>query len=296
MLKRNKLNIYLLQWIIISVVIMGCAKSIPEIPERPNLETVVTNHFSTEQIAKVERQFNEYMDELIFYRYPSVLQLVGKEWKILNPIYIKSDYSRMVAFIPNWQFEKGKTQPSMIWMTGFYADSNWHFKSTNEAQYMNTVEGTTIDFDPLEHEPTRIAIEKWTSGYIKIDIDTKDWIINDDWFSRFFQGDIDQLDMNEEDWINRNMKIINISNYLLSKIKYYLDEEDDLHREKKISDEEWEKIQGRRCGTTDEDIRNLKKLYREILFNDNDTTYVNLMDEAFPGYKMKLEERRKYEQ
>jgi hypothetical protein len=112
----------------------GCGN---KLPKKPSAIEVISKNFSEEQILKVEEQFSKYLDQIIFYRLPSTVHLLRKEWTILKPLFINSDYNRMVAFIPNWRIANGKASTSMIWFVGFYNDEKWYFFGRNEVQYMN---------------------------------------------------------------------------------------------------------------------------------------------------------------
>lgn len=306
MLNQNSLINNLISFIIIWFLLFENCKMDTKTSDMTTAIQVVNKSFTEEQLVKIEEEFHEYMDELIFYRYPSVLHLTWKEWKVIKPFFINSDYTRMVAFIPNWRIKNGKASTSMIWMTGFYAENKWHFFGQNETQYMDFIEGVNADFDPLKWETTKNEIESYTKSYIKYNSETQDWGINDDWFYRYFDThdhlssedrdmylENDLSEIPEEYWVNRYKLNTKIQEYKLQKTKQYWDKEDELYKQNKLTEKEWQVIQGRRNPKTDEDIINLQKFDKEVLRDVTDTTYVNLLNEADPGFKERLAKRNK---
>ncbi len=300
-LKSNNLNYSMVLFCTVLLnALNGCRN---KLPKNPSAIEIIDNSFSVNQIETLEKEFNEYLDEMLFYRQYYFRPLIRQKWKVLEPLYIKSDYSRMVAFIPCWSFINDAASNSMIWVNGFFHNNKWYFFRRNDTQLMHYKEDARPDFDPLNWKPTLSEIESYTKGYIKYDIERKDWVINDDWFQGYFyetDSDLKSEYMNkdiseipEEYWVHRYKLNTKIQEYKLQKTKQYWEKEDELYKQNKISEREWQLIQGRRNPKTDEDMRNLDKFYREVLKDVTDTTYVNLLEEANPGFKERLAKRNK---
>jgi len=273
-------------------------------PKQPDLIDILNSNFSAEKLDKANRQFNQWINTSLEFVAPHVLHIYNTDWKPL--IHINSKYTRMVVFIPNWWFIEGNTYNSMIWILGFYTDGQWYFYRPNETQYMSFKEGDGKDFDPLLWKTTKGEIEKYTRNYIKYDKDLKGWKINDRWFTGYFDNrdnlllehhwtltDDEINKLPDSYWIDRYLKMARIHTYKIAKTRKYWEEEDRKYSNKEISEEEWAIIQGRRNPITSEDIRNVQRFYKDVLRDDNDTTYVNLRNDLAPDYKANLEKRRK---
>jgi len=274
--------------------------------ERPSNAEIVEAFFLDANLKKANMEFEEWLDLSLKYVAPHILHIYRHNWKIVKPLLINSDYTRMVAFIPSWHYGSGKTHSSLIWALGFYTDNQWHFYMPNVTQYMSSKNGVEKDFDPLLWKTTKEEIEKYTRNYIKYDKDLKEWKINDRWFTGYFDNrdnlllehhwtltDEEISDLPESYWIDRYLKMARIHTYKIAKTRKYWEEEDRKYSNKEISEEEWAIIQGRRNPRTSEGIRNVQRFYKDVLSDDNDTTYVNLVNDLAPDYKANLEKRRK---
>jgi len=266
-------------------------------------EEITTKYFSEIQIEKANNDLNQWLEESVKYLPPYALHLHKKEMKVL--IHINTAYSRLVAFVPNWRFTEGNTYTSMIWIYGFYSDNKWRFCSPNETQHMVAKDEASQDFDPLVWSKTRKVIDSYTKGYIKYSLTRNEWFINDDWFYGYLDtphhvavedrgkySDKEVRNLPESYWISRYKESYKYQEFLLSKTIAIWEEEDLRHINKEFSDEEWNKILSRRNPKTKEDYRSIKKFYKEVLKNNNDSIYVDLMNAMFPGYREEVETER----
>ncbi len=259
---------------------------------RPSLAEVQKSTFSQSQIDEVNREMVAWIDMMQDYKMGMVNTLKVAEWRIHQPIGIRSDYKRVVAILmKRHKNDNEKTMKnSMLWVCGFKYKEKWYFFLPSESMSLPSDYYGGEKYKALSWEKLESIAEKEMKGYIKYSKKEKKWVINDLWIRGYMDNgtylateddqisDKEIMALPEEYWIQRYMPSRIMGQRAREVIDRDKTRDDQKYREGLYSEEEWTQILKLRDPKTPEDWKLKSKYHKKIAFSDYVISAKNLTD------------------
>ena len=246
--------------------------------KKPSAKELVNRSFSPEEIKEVSDAMNKWIETDLHYNLGSTRHISSKNWIILDPIFIRSDFNRAVGLVLQWDESDDSKLNSLTWICGYSYENQWCFFRPSSTQNIYK-KISKQKYDPYKDPNNLSTIHQYTQGYLKYDKSQRAWVINDRWFRGFMDNaswldqvdygltDQEILDLPDEYWVDKYMDYQKLDNRYLEPIKDKWREEDIKRGQGAYSDEEWAEIERLRNPQSSKDYNDLKESRKE-LFQD----------------------------
>ena len=248
-------------------------------PPRPSLTEVQNITFSQAQIDEVNQEMVEWIDMMQDYKMGMVNVLRAGEWKIHQPIGIRSDYKRVVAIqtLRSENDHETTMKNYMLWICGFRYKEKWYFFRPSESMAIPSEYYGGEKYKALSWEKLESIAEKEMKGYIKYSKKEKKWVINDLWIRGYMDNgtylateddqisDKEIMALPEEYWIRRYMPFQVVSERVMERIDEDRETEDINYKNGSYSNEEWDQILKLRNPKTENDWKILRKYQKKFI-------------------------------